>query len=209
MLGQAWIHGFLPDPEEIQLRIVESLRTALALDDNDSDVHRILAAVHLTYNDHEKAMYHQERALSLNPNDDLVVVQQGEILTWQGQPQEGIDWIKKAIRLNPYHPQRFWGHLGRAYFVARRYSEAVEAFRRISMPDHLVHAFLAATYAQLGDAAAAAEHAREVLRLDPGFSIDAYAATLHHKNEADRAHHRDVLAKAGLPQHASAGGPAG
>jgi len=205
VLGQAWIHGFLPDPEEIQLRIVESLRTALALDDNDSDVHRILAAVHLTYNDHEQAMYHQERALSLNPNDDLVVVQQGEILTWQGQPQEGIDWIKKAMRLNPYHPQRFWGHLGRAYFVARRYAEAAEAFRRISMPDHLVHAFLAATYAQLGDAAAAAEHAREVLRLDPGFSIEAYVATLHYRNEADLAHHREALAKAGLPAGARAG----
>src|SRR4030065_640607 len=72
------------------------------------------------------------------------------MLTWQGQPQEGIDWIKKAMRLNPYHPQRFWSHLGRAYFVARRYSESVEAFKRISVPDHVVHTFLAAALAQAG-----------------------------------------------------------
>ncbi|MEX0815775.1 MAG: adenylate/guanylate cyclase domain-containing protein, partial [Dongiaceae bacterium] len=140
VLGQAWVHGFLPDRKETERRIVESLQTALALDDNDSDVHRIFAAVHLNYDDHEKAMYHQERALSLNPNDDLIVVQQGEILTWLGRPEEGIDWIKKAMRLNPYHPQRFWSHLGRAYFVARRYYESVEAFKRISVPDHVVHA---------------------------------------------------------------------
>ena len=44
------------------------LQIALALDDNDSDVHRILAALNLNRNDHDKAAYHQERALSLNPN---------------------------------------------------------------------------------------------------------------------------------------------
>lgn len=56
------------------------------------------------------------RALTLNPNDDLIVVQKGEILTWIGQPEEGVPWIRKAIRFNPYHPPRFWNHLGRAYF---------------------------------------------------------------------------------------------
>jgi hypothetical protein len=41
---------------------------------------------------------------SLNPNSDLIVVQQGELLTWLGRPEEGIEWIKRAMRLNPYHP---------------------------------------------------------------------------------------------------------
>ena len=109
-------------------------------------------------------MYHQERALGLNPNNDLIVVQQGELLTWLGRPEEGIDWIRKAMRLNPYHPERFWSHLGRAYFVARRYAEAVEAFARISRPDHTHHAFLAAACAQMGDATAARAHAEEVLQ---------------------------------------------
>ena len=45
---------------------------------------------------------------SLRTNDDLVVVQQGEILTWLGQAEEGIEWIRKAMRLNPFHPERFW-----------------------------------------------------------------------------------------------------
>ena len=66
----------------------------------------------MTADDHDKAYYHQRRALSLNPNDDLIVVQQGEVLTWLGQPEEGIEWIRKAMRLNPFHPERFWSHLG-------------------------------------------------------------------------------------------------
>ena len=95
-----------------------ALEVALALDDNDSDVHRILAAINLIQENYELASYHQRRALSLNPNDDLVVVQQGEMLTWLGQPDEGIEWIRKAMRLNPYHPERFWNHLARACFAA-------------------------------------------------------------------------------------------
>ena len=111
--------------------MIGELTLALSLDENDSDVHRVLAAVNLTvHRDHDKALYHQERALALNPNDDLIVVQQGEVLTWIGQAEEGIEWIQKAMRLNPYHPERFWSHLGRAYFVARRYGEAVKAFQR-------------------------------------------------------------------------------
>src|SRR5581483_7898180 len=116
--------------------IVAELNIALALDDNDSDVHRILAAVSLAaYHDHEKALYHQERALSLNPNDDLIVVQQGEMLTWIGRPEEGIEWIRKAMRLNPYHPERFWSHLARGHFVARQYGPALAALQRIRQPD--------------------------------------------------------------------------
>ena len=125
--------------------VLEELRIAQALDDTDSDVHRILSAATLVvHKDLERSMHHQERALALNPNDDLIVVQQGEMLTWFGRGEEGAEWIRKAMRLNPYHPERFWNHLGRAYFVARRYREAAEAFARISQPTLAHLAWLAA-----------------------------------------------------------------
>jgi adenylate cyclase len=198
-LGQSWVYGFCADRDAIWDRVVEELRIALALDDNDSDVHRILAAVNLARDEHDKAVYHQERALALNPNDDLIVVQQGEVLTWIGRPEEGIDWIRKAMRLNPYHPERFWNHLGRACFVARRYGDAVEAFKRISQPDHTHHAFLAAAYAQMDSEPEVQGHVRQVLARQPEFTISDYASTLHYKRPEDLDHHRTSLLKAGLP----------
>jgi adenylate cyclase len=198
-LGQSWVNGFCQDRDATWNKMSEELSRALALDDNDSDVHRILAAVHVNEDDLDKAAYHQERALTLNPNDDLIVVQQGEILTWLGQAAEGADWIKKAMRLNPYHPERFWNHLGRAYFVAHRYAEAIEAFKRLSAPDHLHHAFLAASNAQMGNQAEAQSHAKEVLKRKPDFTVEAYLATLHYKRPEDVEHHRTGLLKAGLP----------
>jgi len=199
VLGQTWVHGWCADRDATFQQVAAELETALALDDNDSDVHRILAAVNLTRDDHDKATYHQERALALNPNYDLVVVQQGELLTWLGRPDEGIDWIKKAMRLNPCHPERFWSHLGRACYCAEKYAEAVEAFSRITRPDYTHHAFLAATFAQMGNAVAAAAHAAEVLKCEPKFSVAAYLATQHYKCEVDRRRHEAGLLKAGLP----------
>jgi adenylate cyclase len=198
VLGQAWTYGWCEDREAIFQQVSAELEVALALDGNDSDVHRILAALSLNRDEHDRAAYHQERALALNPNYDLVVVQQGELLTWLGRPEEGIDWIKKAMRLNPYHPERFWSHLGRACYCAERYAEAAEAFSRITRPDYTHHAFLAATFAQMGNDVAAAAHAAEALKREPKFSIAVYLSTQHYKREVDRKRHEAGLVKAGL-----------
>jgi adenylate cyclase len=200
VLGQSTITGWCADVEAARRALIGEVTKALSLDENDSDVHRVLAAVNLTvHHDYDKALYHQERALALNPNDDLIAVQQGEVLTWIGQAEEGIEWIQKAMRLNPYHPETFWSHLGRAYFVARRYGEAVKAFQRRSRTGQTHCAFLAACYAQLGDAAAAKGATQELLQRAPDFSIERFIATQHYKHESDREHHRAALVKAQLP----------
>lgn len=197
--GQAWVHGWCEEPQAGVQLIADELQAALALDDNDADVHRILAALKLSFNEHDKAAYHQERALNLNPNSDLIVVQQGELLTWLGRPEEGIEWIRRAMRLNPYHPERFWSHLGRAQYTARLYADAIESFSKLTAPDHSHHAFLAASSAQLGNRIAAAAHAREVLNRQPAFTIKTYVKTLHYRQFSDTEHVADGLLKAGLP----------
>ena len=180
--------------------MIDELKAALTLDDNDSDVHRILAAVNVVQNNLDQAVYHQERALSLNPNNDLIVVQQGEILTWLGRAEEGVEWIKKAMRLNPYHPERFWSHLARAYFVGRRYADAIDALKRVNRPDHMQHVLFAACYAELGNASVATLHVEEALKREPGLTATNYLALMHYKQAGDLAHHREAVLKAGLPE---------
>jgi adenylate cyclase len=199
VLGQTWVHEWCNDRDAAMRQVVAEVETALGLDDNDADVHRILAALSVMRKDHDRAVYHQERALALNPNYDLVVVQQGELLTWLGRPEEGIDWIRKAMRLNPCHPERFWSHLGRACYCAEKYADAAQSFSRITRPDHSQHAFLAATFAQMGDPVAAGAHAAEVLKREPNFSVALYLATQHYRRDADRQRHEAGLLKAGLP----------
>lgn len=198
ILGQAWVHNWCEDKDAVWNDVMAALDRALALDDNDADVHRILAAVNVNNNELTTARYHQERALALNPNYDLVVVQQGELLTWLGRPEEGIEWIRKAMQLNPHHPERFWSHLGKAHFAARQYGEAIEAFMHLSTMDSVQHAFAAACYGWLGDEIAAAAHLGKVRTLDPQFDLDSFIATLHYAQEADAQHVREGLLKAGI-----------
>ena len=199
VLGQAWGYNWCEDRPTAEQAILAELQTALALDDNDADVHRILAAASLLFNEHDKAAHHQERALCLNPNSDLIVVQQGELLTWLGRPGEGIEWIRRAMRLNPYHPERFWSHLGRAQYGARAYADAIASFSKLTAPDCSHHAFLAAASAQLGNRTAAGAHAREVLQRDPEFGAELFLMTMHYRQQSDVEHLRDGLLKAGLP----------
>ncbi len=200
VLAQTWVNDWCEDRRQTWKHVVDEAHVALALDDNDSDVHRVLAAVNLAHDEHEKAQYHQERALGLNPNNDLILVQQGELLTWLGRPEDGIEWIRKAMRVNPYHPERFWNHLGRAHYTARQYSEAVAALSRVTRPDYTHHALLAAALAQLGDKTAAVAHAQEVLREESAFAIERCVSTAHYLLDADRNHLREGLLKAGLPE---------
>ncbi len=201
ILGQQLANGWSTDPAETEAALAHELEVALGLDQNDSDVHRILAALSVMRNDLDRAASHQQRALALNPNDDLIVVQQGEILTWFGHAEEGIEWIRKAMRLNPYHPDRYWFHLARAQFVARRYLEAIESLRHIATPDGTHHALLAACHAQLGLPEAAAAHTAAVLKSKPGFTVRSHCLPiLHYQRASDREHHFDSLRKAGLPE---------
>jgi adenylate cyclase len=60
---------------------------------------------------------------------------------------------------------------------------------------------LAATYARLGRLDEARAEAAEILRLDPGYTIDATQRRLSHfKKAADAEHYFEGLRKAGLPE---------
>jgi len=199
ILGQTWVWGWYEDRAATEAEVERELAIAVSLDDNDSDLHRLLSAVSLVRNMHDEAAFHQQRSLSLNPNDGLIVVQQGEDLTWMGQGMEGSEWIRKAMRLNPFHPDRFWSHLARAWFVARRYADGVAALRHINAKNDQQLALLAACHAGFGDMDAAGACVREVMAKLPVYTLGGNVIPfLHYKHEADLAHYVDALLKAGF-----------
>ena len=143
-LGQAMVWG-LDENDKLVDRSQAAAERGLELDENESECHRILAQVYLTRGDLQRSLYHQERALSLNPNDDRSICSMGEILTFAGRPAEGEEWVRQSLRLNPYHPQRYWTHLGRALVHLERFEEALEIFDKIGRPrlDDLAYSVVA------------------------------------------------------------------
>jgi len=121
-------------------------------------------------------------------------------LVWLGKPDEGAEWIRLAMRLDP-HAARSRAHLlGRALYALRQYAEAAEAYRQITRMRWEHHADIAACLAQLGEEDAARTHIAEALRLSPALSIRSYVEPLPYRRDEDRDHVREGLRKAGLPE---------
>jgi adenylate cyclase len=158
----------------------------LELDENESECHRILAQVFLTRGDLRRSLQHQERALFLNPNDDRSVCAMGEILTFAARAEEGEEWVRKSIRLNPYHPQRYWSHLARALFHQRRFDEALAVLDQIGRPRTDDLAYSVAASVKTGDRANV-ERSIKALRVAlPNFDPKSFVDRLPYECAQDR-----------------------
>jgi adenylate cyclase len=138
------------------------------------------------------------KAISLNPNDANVRASYGVLLAELGRAEEGIDRIREAMRLNPYHPEWYWVDLGAALYAARRYADAIEAYRQRTRPLPWVLTHLAACHAQLGQMDEAAEIVAEVMRRNPDFRISKLRKGGW--TPSDLAHLAEGMRKAGLPE---------
>jgi TolB-like protein/DNA-binding SARP family transcriptional activator len=183
-LGQAMVHD-LDDRAKLVDQSQAAAERGLELDEDESECHRVLAQIHLTRGDVRRSLWHQERALFLNPNDDRSLCAMGEILTFAGEPVAGEEWIRKALRLNPYHPERYWSHLARTLFHQERFEETLSALDRISRqrPDDLVYALAVSAITGAG---AALERAQVAVRaVQPPLDPIAFARTIPFERAKD------------------------
>jgi adenylate cyclase len=198
-LGQALQFGFCTDFAKTEEEAFAAIDKALSLDENDVECHRLLCEVRMESRRFDQAETHSELALAMNPNDPRIVAQRGELLTWLGRPDEGVEWIEKAMRVDPFGAPGRAHLLGRAFYTARRYAEAIDAFKKIVSPSYMHLAEVAACHARIGDQVCANESAAAALQLNPDFSVDQYMRTRTYQNPADAAHLAEGMREAGLP----------
>jgi adenylate cyclase len=177
------------------------LKKAIALDNENSDAHLVLANLYLIRREHGKAIAAAERAIALNPNGADAYANLGYILSLSGRSDEAIEFFEKAIRLNPIPPSHYLHQLGIAYRNLGRYDEAMEAYKKAlqrSPTNLFAHLGLAATYISLDRAEEAHNEAAEIARMDPKFSLEQFEKTMPFKNKADNELFIENLRKAGL-----------
>ncbi|MGE0825266.1 MAG: tetratricopeptide repeat protein, partial [Candidatus Binatia bacterium] len=171
------------------------------LDDALPGPHRLLGTVSVWKKQYEQAIAEGKRAIALDPNDADGYVTLGEILRFAGRPEEGIELIEKAMRLNPQYPAMYLVTLGINYRVAGRYEEALtplKRFRTLNPNVWHVQANLAACYAELGRLEEAQTEVAELQRLAPNFSLEVYKQFLPYKDPAGVERFLAGLRKAGL-----------
>ncbi len=84
---------------------------------------------YLLLGQHDRAKIHSERAIALNPNDVSAIFEHGFVLTYRGDAVGGLEWFRKAHRLDPYEPESGLEDWLEAYYMSRQYEKAIETFR--------------------------------------------------------------------------------
>lgn len=101
-LAQGMARGYIEgDLEPVQKAALDHLSMAHDLNENDFEVHRMLANVYLSNHNYAKAEEHGRKAFQLNPNDPRVLSDAGTILVRIGDAAEGLDMLQKALLLDP------------------------------------------------------------------------------------------------------------
>jgi tetratricopeptide (TPR) repeat protein len=171
---------------------------ARVIDPDDGRLYWLLAIVHGCLNEFDDEKRQLERALALNPNDANARVSYGLALSGQGQHEAGVRHIREAMRLNPFHPEWYWLDLGAVFLVAKRYEDAIEAYKRRTRPQIWVMARLASCYGHLGRTREAQEMVARILALDPSFRISISRRGVWSDEITD--HIFEGMRRAGLPE---------
>ena len=122
----------------------------------------------------------------LNPYDADTLMQMGYLLTMRGRGKEALEWMERAVRLNPIHPQ--WYHYDRSIllYAIGEYRKAAEELACVPQCGVLHDIRLAACYAMMGMHAKAAAQIRQVLGAKPGLPIeDIVKARLEFERDED------------------------
>ena len=122
-------------------------------------------------------------------------------LNFSGRPEDGLAMIEKAMRFSPVYPSWYLHGLGMSHYLVGRYEEALAAFThsRDRYPGMwFPYVGLVLTSAHLGLKGDARVAAAELLRRDPAFSLERYAAIQPYQNPADLTQELDLLCQGGL-----------
>ena len=206
-LANTWIRAWLEPRDSYFLR-AEALALAHAAVHQALELDPMLAAAHSTLGmtlfwrrEHDRSIAAFERALEINPN--LPDYRYGHVLAHSGRAEEGLVAMRRAIRLDPFTHLRWQGGLGHAYFMLRRYDDALLVLREIAsrVPKHWPsRVWLAAVCGQLGLREEADGAIAAIQAVEPDFTIQTWAQMASYRDPADLAFLLDSLRRAGMAE---------
>ena len=172
-------------------------KRALEIDDREVRCHHAMAWVSMWQRQFGLAAHHWEIALRLNPADVLSKYDKASWLSHTGRHAESLSLLDSVRDRDPFPPAYAIEQRGNALLLLGRFDEALAEYNKSSDNVYWLHAFRAATYAQLGRMAEATAEVSRLLALKPDVRsadiVEFYELPEHCKNWLDG------LRKAGLP----------
>ena len=194
-----------PDAERKQAEKLsrECLETSIKCDPFNPHALSLKAMQYLTARDFDMAVISTNKAVAMAPNHANVIASSATVLTKCGQPEIGMQRIKKAIRLCPIYPMWYLVSLGQTCRVLGKTEDSIKTYVEMlgRDPDHIEgHIGLAGVSGESGSKEQAIASAAEVLRINPNFSIDRYFSSIAYRDQKIIMRFAEGLRKAGLPE---------
>ena len=152
---------------------------------------------------YDEAIAAGKRAVELQPNGSNAHLNLGSTLNYAGRVDEGINYIKQAIRLDPLPPFYFYGNLGRCYRQKGQYEKALSEVMKAQQraPDSIINFIdLAVNLIMLDRYEEARESAAKALEINPNISVASILRFAKYKDENYVALLGEALRKAGFPE---------
>ena len=174
----------------------KAVQQALDIAPGLAAAHYASGLLHRARGEHDAALAAFTRTVELSPEFALAHAQQGAQFMYTGRPLDALAPIETAIRIsrddNPSRPMFYW-YLGRAYFVAGNYVEAIKALRQSVEGRNNVwynHLHFVSAHALNNDRAAAAAALSDFDERFPSYTI----ARVIHNEQANPHNHPTMLA---------------
>src|SRR5262249_43383096 len=146
-LGQTRLAAAISGWTEFRAEALEQAgnlaQKAIELDADDAEAHRLLGLVYFNRGQFDLALAEQDRAIALNPSDAASYDERGTVLVFMGRPAGALESFDTAAHLNPEAGWFRLEDLGWAYYLERRYDDAVRTWTaavRLAPDDTYIHA---------------------------------------------------------------------
>ena len=188
-LAEVMIGGYGLAPREVRERARDRAMTAIVLAPEEGRCHRFMAYIRQLLREYPASEQSMRRALELNPYDADTLMMMGLVLTSRGRAAEGLEWIDRAILLNPLYPAFYHSERSITLYMLGRYDEAVETLQCLPRLSVRQETRLAATLAMAGRMEEAAWHLDRAEALHPGWPhVEAARNSYNFERSEDLEH---------------------
>ena len=169
-----------------------SATRALELDPDDHEANRIMGAISLFLRDFDLARHHHDRAEELCPSDSYILGKNAEMRLYLGNPEEGLEKVTWAMRINPFCPDDLLEKDGKCRYWLDDFEGALASFKKMRTESRDGLFYSAATFKKLGREEEALDMLRRGIRL-ADVSIEAFVESQPFQDQTRNRELQEVL----------------
>jgi adenylate cyclase len=194
--------GWCGDRDASLENMAEFLDQALKIDDRDPLALGHAGMLQLFLGNHDQSITFAKQALAEAPGMDSPYYSLGWFQMFNEAPVEGIENLKRAMRLSPVLTAPRLTILGTAYRNAGQLELAIATLENTvkRFPAFLSgRVALTSCLSLMGKEEEARQEVREILRRDPAYNIARYTTPNLYRNQETMEKWAEALRKAGMP----------